>query len=65
MTEPEVIREPGCALCVGLAVVTYAVSADSRPSPFCGRCGREIPLRLVMDSPAEPTFENRPRRAAP
>lgn len=65
MTEPTTTPEPGCALCVGLSVVTYAMTADHRPSPFCGRCGREIPLRLVMESPADPEFRHGPRRATP
>lgn len=65
MTEPLVVPEPGCSQCAGITVVTYAFSADNRPSPWCGRCRREIPLRIVMDTPAEPTFENRPRRSAP
>ncbi len=65
MTEPTTVPEPGCGLCAGISVVTYSYSADNRPSPSCGRCGREIPLRLVHEGPQESTFENRARRAAP
>lgn len=44
---PETAEEP-CSTCRGLApVVRYLGTSENRPAPFCGACGRRLPVALV------------------